>query len=270
MAGVVARGRYSSSVTTGDDAQRPQYPIESVDNALRILLLLGERRSIRLTDVSEYLGVASSTAHRLMAMLLYRGFVRQAEGSRAYEPGPGLTQIAFSVLRQVDVRARLHPYLERLSAGLGETVHLSRLDGSTVTFVDAVESPRAVRVGSRLGMTMPAHCTSSGKALLTMLDDDAIRVLYPDERLSQLTPRSITKRSVLLKQVAEARQRGFATSDEESEEGVSSVSVPLGEYGGARYGINVSTPNGRMTEQARSAIAEELAVVVAEVRPYFL
>ena len=208
MAGVVARGRYSSSVTTGDDAQRPQYPIESVDNALRILLLLGERRSIRLTDVSEYLGVASSTAHRLMAMLLYRGFVRQAEGSRAYEPGPGLTQIAFSVLRQVDVRARLHPYLERLSAGLGETVHLSRLDGSTVTFVDAVESPRAVRVGSRLGMTMPAHCTSSGKALLTMLDDDAIRVLYPDERLSQLTPRSITKRSVLLKQVAEARQRG--------------------------------------------------------------
>src|SRR6478735_4158629 len=153
MAGVVARGRYSSPVTTGDDAQRPQYPIESVDNALRILLLLGERRSIRLTDVSEYLSVASSTAHRLMAMLLYRGFVRQAEGSRAYEPGPALSAIAFAVLRQVDVRARLHPYLERLSAALGETVHLGRLDGSTVAFIDVVESPRAVRVGSRLGMS---------------------------------------------------------------------------------------------------------------------
>ena len=48
------------------------------------------------------------------------------------------------------------------------------------------------------------------------------------------------------------------------------MSVPLGEYGGARYALNVSTPNGRMTEQARSEIAEELAVVVAEVRPYFL
>jgi hypothetical protein len=47
----------------------PQYPIESVDNALKVLLLLGERSELRLTEVSEYLGVASSTAHRLLAML---------------------------------------------------------------------------------------------------------------------------------------------------------------------------------------------------------
>lgn len=50
----------------------PQYPIESVDNALRLLLLFETRPSIRLTDASKYLGVASSTAHRLMGMLLYR------------------------------------------------------------------------------------------------------------------------------------------------------------------------------------------------------
>jgi IclR family transcriptional regulator, acetate operon repressor len=257
-------------VTTGDEAQRPQYPIESVDNALRILLLLGERRSIRITDVSEYLGVASSTAHRLMAMLLYRGFVRQGEGTRAYEPGPALTSIAFSVLRQVDVRARLHPYLERLSTSLGETVHLSRLDGAGVSFVDAVESSRAVRVGARLGRTMPAHCTSSGKALLSMLDDDAIRGLYPREQLSGLTPSSITKRSVLLRQIGEVRRDGFATSEEESEEGVSSVSVPLGEYAGGRYALNVSTPRGRMTEQTREEIAGALRRVADELAPYFM
>ncbi|MDF1602131.1 IclR family transcriptional regulator [Nocardioides sp. YIM 152315] len=260
----------TTRATKGDDAQRPQYPIESVDNALRILLLLGERRNVRLTDVSEYLGVATSTAHRLMAMLLYRGFVRQPEGSRAYEPGPSLTTIAFSVLRQVDVRARMHPYLERLSSGLGETVHLGRLDGDTVSFVDAVESPRAVRVGSRLGKTMPAHCTSSGKALLTMLDETAIRTLYPDEKLPRLTPQSVTKRSVLLKQVAEARDRGYATSLEESEDGVASVSVPLGEYGGARYALNVASPQGRMTDETQAEIAAGLMAVATEVRSYFL
>lgn len=259
-------------MSTKDESEpkRPQYPIESVDNALRILLLLGERRSIRLTDVSEYLGVASSTAHRLLAMLQYRGFVRQAEGSRTYEPGPALTSIAFAVIRQVDVRARLHPVLERLSASLGETVHLSRLDGSTVTFVDSVESPRAVRVGSRLGTTMPAHCTSSGKALLSMVDDDAIRQLYPDERLVGLTPRSITKRTVLLRQVAETRKRGFSTSLEESEDGVASVAVPLGEYGGARYALNVSTPRGRMNDLVRTEIADALLKVGDEVAAYFL
>lgn len=252
------------------EPNRPQYPIESVDNALRILLLFGDRRSIRITDVSEYLGVASSTAHRLLAMLLYRGFVRQASGSRAYEPGPALTSIAFSVLRQADVRERLRPFLERLSASLGETVHLGRLEGSAVTFVDSVESARAVRVGSRLGVTMPAHCTSSGKALLSTLDDDAIRALYPEENLVGITPRSITERSVLLKQVQEIRRRGFATSLEESEDGVASVSVPLGEYGAARYALNVSTPKGRMSPQVRTEIAEELRIVADEVAEYFL
>ena len=249
---------------------RPQYPIESVDNALRILLLLGDRRSIRLTEVSEYLSVASSTAHRLLAMLQYRGFVRQVEGSRAYEPGPALTTIAFAVLRQTDVRARVHPVLERLSASLGETVHLARLDGNTVTFVDSVESARAVRVGSRMGMTMPAHCTSSGKALLATLDDRAVRELYPDEKLKGLTSHSITKRSALLRQLAEVRRVGFATSNEESEDEVTSVSVSLGEYGGARYTLNVSTPKSRMSDVTREEIAAALAQAVDEVAAFFL
>jgi DNA-binding IclR family transcriptional regulator len=259
-------------VTAKEDttANRPQYPIESVDNALRILLLLGERRSIRLTEVSEYLSVASSTAHRLLAMLQYRGFVRQVEGSRAYEPGPALTTIAFAVLRQTDVRARVHPVLERLSASLGETVHLARLDGNTVTFVDSVESARAVRVGSRMGMTMPAHCTSSGKALLATLDDRAVRELYPDEKLKGLTSHSITKRSALLRQLAEVRRVGFATSNEESEDEVTSVSVSLGEYGGARYTLNVSTPKSRMSDVTREEIAAALTQAVDEVAAFFL
>ena len=80
----------------------PQYPIESVDNALKVLLLLDERPELRLTEVSEHLGVASSTAHRLLAMLQYRGFVHQDRATKAYRPGPALTRIAFSVLERLD------------------------------------------------------------------------------------------------------------------------------------------------------------------------
>ncbi|WP_227997035.1 IclR family transcriptional regulator [Nocardia australiensis] len=253
-----------------EEPAKPQYPIESVDNALRILLLLGEQRSIRLTEVSEYLSVASSTAHRLLAMLQYRGFVRQIAGSRAYEPGPALTTIAFSILRQIDVRARLHPVLERLSASLGETVHLARLDGTTVAFVDSVESTRAVRVGSRMGKTMPAHSTSSGKALLSLMDDEILRELYPAPTLPALTPHSITKRSTLLSQVRAVRKNGYATSTEESEDGVASVAVPLGEYGAARYAVNVSSPVGRMTEETQAEIATVLRQLAVDVSEYFL
>ncbi|PRZ41578.1 IclR family transcriptional regulator [Antricoccus suffuscus] len=258
------------AVKKAGGAGRPQYPIESVDNALRILLLFEERKTLRLTEVSEFLGVASSTAHRLLAMLEYRGFVRHADGSRGYEPGPALTNIAFSVLRRIDVRARLHPFLERLSASLGETAHLARLDGASVTFVDSVESPRAVRVGSRLGVSMPAHCTSSGKSLLATLEDDALHSLYPDEELVGLTAQSLTSRTELLRQIARVRKNGYAASMEESEEGVASVAVALGEFGAARYALNVSCPKPRMSPQTRSEIAEELHSVATEVASFFL
>jgi len=100
-----------SDAKRGGDAAVPLYPIESVDNALRLLLLLAEQPRIRLTDASNYLGVASSTAHRLLAMLQYRGFVRQDSVSKAYVPGSALNTIAAAVNRQIDVRARARPVL---------------------------------------------------------------------------------------------------------------------------------------------------------------
>src|ERR1700748_3491272 len=92
----------------------PQYPIESVDNALKILLLLGERSELRLTEVAVYLGVATSTAHRLLAMLQYRGFMRQDPRTRIYLPGTALTGVALSILQRFDVREVLHPFVEAL------------------------------------------------------------------------------------------------------------------------------------------------------------
>lgn len=253
-----------------DSARRPQYPIESVDNALRILLLLGERRQVRLTEVSEYLSVASSTAHRLLAMLQYRGFVRQSDETRAYEPGPALTTIAFGVLRQIDVRAKIHPLLQSLSEKLGETVHLGRLDGALVTFVDSVESSRAVRVGSRLGVSMPAHCTSSGKALLAELDAETVRSIYPHEELQVLTDRSIASRTALEKQLAKVRRDGYAESGEESEEGVASVAIALGEFGGARYSVNISSPRFRMNREIQKEFVAELRDIAREAERLFL
>lgn len=243
----------------------PQYPIESVDNALRILLLLGERNELRLTDVAEYLHVATSTAHRLLAMLQYRGFMRQDPRTRAYLPGTALTGVAFSILQRFDVREVLHPFVESLNLDLGETVHLAILDGSTVRFIDAIESPKATRVTSRLGKQMPANCTSTGKALLSTLTNEEIDRLYPAEELPQLTPNSIGTRSGLKKELEKVRRLGYATSNQESEDGVCSVSVAFPPtHTPIRLAFNVSVPVYRMTDEVGEHIAAALKGVVAE------
>jgi DNA-binding IclR family transcriptional regulator len=243
----------------------PQYPIESVDNALKVLLLLAERTELRLTEVSDYLGVASSSAHRMLAMLLYRGFVRQDPKTKAYLPGTALTTVAFSILNRLDFRAALHPYLEKLNLELGETVHLTMLDGVSVCFVDAIEGSKVVRTASRLGMSLPATTTASGKAMLAGLSPAELDSLYPAEELVTLTDRSIATRSELDRQLAQVRRRGYSWSSEESEAGVSSVAVAFPVHENLpRLAFSTAVPRPRMAHADKRRISEVLMGIVAD------
>lgn len=255
--------------TLDNDSSRPQYPIASVDNALRLILLLGERSEIRLTDASAYLGVASSTAHRLFAMLQYRGFVRQDPQTKVYQSGAALTNIAFSLLGKLDVRTRARPILERLNEEVQETVHLGVLDGSMVRFVDAIESPRPVRVASRMGKSMYAHCTSTGRAILAELPDAELYKLYPDVELPLMTEKSIRNRDQLMEELAKIRQRGYAVQREESEEGVSSVSVAItSNLIPSRFAINISVPTARMSATKIKQISSVLTEASKEMSSF--
>lgn len=248
-----------------DPSVPPQYPIESVDNALKLLLLFSEEPVIRLTDASSYLGVASSTAHRLLAMLQYRGFVRQDPATKAYAPGPALTVIAASINRRNDARARARPVLEKLNVDLNETITLGRLEGRKVNFIDSIEGTQTVRVISRAGQVMPANCTSTGKAMLSELSAEELHRLFPDERLETMTGNSIVTRTELEAELERIRRRGYATSSEESEDGVASVAIPLPVHSDARYAINVSVPVNRMTASAKTRFAAALQTAAEEL-----
>src|SRR5262245_39781706 len=100
---------------------KPPYPLQSVDNVLRLLQLLRDHGRLRVTEAAEELGTARSTAHRLLAMLVYRGFAVQDEG-RTYLPGPALS--APSLLggqRMQLLRRVLLPHMDALCDRIHET-----------------------------------------------------------------------------------------------------------------------------------------------------
>jgi len=237
----------------------PQYPIESVGNALRLLLMFRASPQVRLTDARDHLGVAHSTAHRLMAMLVYHGFVRQDPVSRAYVAGPALVDVGLSVVRSMDIRTQAREVLEALSRSTGETVHLAQLEGPNVRFLDAVESEHALRVAARTGRTLPAYATSVGKALLAALSTEQLRRIYPQELLGDgPTDKSLTTRTELEAELAKICQRGYATNSSESEDGVSSVGVAVVHpVNGPIAAISLAAPIGRMSAaQAREQATE--------------
>jgi DNA-binding IclR family transcriptional regulator len=248
------------------DSLAPQYPIESVDNALKLLLLLGEQPQIRLSEATRYLGVASSTAHRLLAMLTYRGFVRQDPVSKAYLPGPSLTGVAFTIFSRIDIQGSATTIMRSLSDQLRETIHVGMLDGANVRFVAAVEGPAAVRVVSRLGRTMPAHCTSTGKVMLAQLSRPELRALLPGEQLERITAASIGNRSELEAELSRIRERGYAINREESEEGVASVAVLIPTRApGLRLALNAAAPTHRLDSAQHASVAAVLAKAAKEI-----
>ena len=150
----------------------PQYPIESVDRTLRLLAHLAECSELKLSEVRTYLEVGQSTAHRLMAMLVYRGFAVQDPETRVYRVGPALFEIARAG-GDFDIGRSTRPILEWLAGQSGETAHFGVLTGTEVRYIDVVESTSVLRVTGRVGQLNPAHATSLGKAMLSTLHDAA-------------------------------------------------------------------------------------------------
>ena len=243
-----------------EDGAQPAYPITSVDNALRLIRLFNDRDSLRLTDACSYLGVAHSTAHRLLAMLIHHGFVQQDPQSRTYRPGPTLLEIGLAVVEKSDFRTKARPLLVELVELFDETVHLMTLEGTKVRYVDGVEGTRALRVAPRTGGLLPAHCTSGGKALLAALPDERIRALYADPAtIAPQTDRSVSSLPTLIAALEEVRANGYATNYEEIEEGVGSVAIALSNASGtALAAVAVAVPTMRLSQEKRREIASVL------------
>jgi IclR family transcriptional regulator, acetate operon repressor len=244
----------------------PGYPIESVNNAFRLLLMFREQSHLRLTEASAALGVAPSTAHRLLAMLEFHDFVRNDEKLRAYVAGQAFTDVGLSVVQRLSVRRLARPILQHLQRQTNETAHLAMLAGNRVLYLDAVESNRGLRVGSRTGRSLPANCTSVGKALLAQLSDDDVLELYPNEDLLTQTHESLATRTDLLRELGRVREVGVAENHGESEVGVGSVGIAVPMLaGGRRIGISLAVPLIRSDEGVMASLAGQLRDAATEL-----
>ncbi|HZV50647.1 MAG TPA: IclR family transcriptional regulator [Candidatus Dormibacteraeota bacterium] len=240
--------------------------LSSVGHAVRTLLLLRERQTVRVSEVAEALGVARSTAHRVLSTLCHYGFVVQARNRGAYRPGPQLVEVGLAALRGVDVRRVARPHLEALSAELRETVSLIIVQGDRSWFLDSVESMEPLRVTTRTGQAKPAHCTSGGKVLLAELGRESLRRLYPRERLPTVTARSIASRTELEAELEAVRERGYATNFEESEIGLSGVGVLIRDPEGRPLAaVAVAAPSSRLTDDRVARFARAARETAARI-----
>lgn len=218
--------------------------LESVDNALRLMLLLAREEELGVTEAAQQLGIAPSSAHRLFTTLKYREFVTQTD-TRTYRKGPALHALSDPASRKVDLVAVARPAMERLRTALDETCHLMVRVEREVRFLASVEADQPLRVSSRAGAVLPAHLVSGGKVLLAELDDDELAKLYgaAGTRTDAL---DVAEVATLRRQLVAVRRRGYGVNKGETERGIAAVAVAVRDSDEvAVAAISVSLPTVR-------------------------
>lgn len=236
----------------------PPYPIQSVDYALQLLLILKRDGVLRVSEAAAELGVARSTAHRLISMLRFRGFVEQAR-DRTYRAGSAFADLGGGPSSATALLGIARPYLVRLTEKAGETSNLMIRVGSDVQFIDSIESKQALRVGSRVGVRLAARLTSGGKVLLADLPFEEVALLHPGLAADDL--------GTLKRTLAAVRRQGFGTNIQESERGVVAAGMAVrGLNGSAIAAVTISAPTVRFNRGKVADLLPALTDTVEGIR----
>lgn len=241
--------------------QRPPYPLDSVDNALRLLQLLRDGGAWRLSDCAAELGVAPSPAHRVLSMLVYRGFAMR-DDDRRYVAGPALGAPVIDAPWLPQLRDLAAAPMQTLSRRLGETVTLAIRVGSHVRFIATSETDALLRIGDRTGSVLSAAESSVGKALLALEEPERVRALLRGGS-AQITGHALAPTALarLERELEAIRRVGYAVNREETEPGLGAVGVaivlPDGE---ALAALSVAAPIARLAQlTGATSIAHILA-----------
>jgi IclR family acetate operon transcriptional repressor len=248
--------------TTGSG--RPK--VQSVDRTLDVLEALASRNGATgISELSGLVGLHVSTVHRLLATLVDRGYVRQDPESSRYHLGSRIFTLASAADLHLDLRLVARPYLERMMRVSGETANLVTASDSEVVYLDQVASMHLVKMFTAPGMRAPLYCTGTGKVMLAFRPVEFAEPILAAP-MRRYTQRTIVTREGLEFELATIRKRGYSIDDEEMEEGVRCLAVPVFDRRADCVGaVSVSGPTTRMTAERVAKLAPTACTIADEL-----
>ena len=209
---------------------------KSVIKATVILSELGRhKQGITVTELAQAVKITRPTAFRLLLSLEQTGFVDRVDNR--YMLGWEMARLGRLADPYAGAVARIQPVLDEYARKLNETVSFAMVRGDLAYDVIAEASAtRYLNVSLYVGETYPMHASATGKLLLAQLSDNRLAEALP-EKLERYTPNTITSRKALLQELQKIREQGYAVIDNELEEGLFVVAVPVHDLAGSVVGV---------------------------------
>ena len=240
---------------------------KSLARGLQIITLLGKRGlGMRLSDISQELGLAKSTTFRLLETLEQEGFVSQDGDRGSYRSSLKLLSISGNIIDNLGLNESVTPLLSELAHVSQETIHMAMLRQNEAVYVEKVDSPNSIRMYSQIGASILLHSTAMGKAILAHLPDDRLQEILAEEGLLSRTENTITNTKVLLTTLDSVRSKGFAIDEQENEVGVRCIGAPVFIRNNQVVGaISISAPTFRVDQEQLCSWSPQLIKCARQV-----
>ncbi|RCW63612.1 IclR family transcriptional regulator [Pseudorhodoferax soli] len=204
----------------------------------------GEARVIE--DVAARTGLTRSNAHRTMQTLMHAGYVERDPVDGGYRGTSKMFAVGVRQQGRLDVRKIAPPHMATLARDVGETVHLSILNGFEVIYIDKIDSDQPIRAYSMIGGRAPAHAVATGKALLAAQPAEFLESL--PAKLERYTQTTIVDREALIAELSKAAKQRYAVNRGEWRDTVGGIASPVfNAYGRPVAALGISGPLDRLT-----------------------
>lgn len=228
---------------------------QAVSRGLSILDALAQAGApMRISRLTEQVGLQKSTVHRILQTLIALGYVQQEAETGRYGASLKLWEMGSAIVFEHPVKRAAASFLQALQKEVGETVSLLVPSGDDVLYLERLVSPRPIRFSARPGSRVPALLTAGGRAILAQFPDlpatAARAVLHAGDR-------RVFRLEEVARDLEATRARGYAISRDTP--GVISLGCAIaGRTGTPAAAISISAPLERLPPGGEGDIAEAL------------
>jgi len=226
--------------------------MKSLHRALRILeVFIESDEELGVSEISRKTSLSKSTVVRMLKAFERFNYLAQTP-TRKYKLGSSAIRLGGMALQKNQLRIAARPTLEQLATQCGETVLLTALNEQKThaLCIERIESKRRIRLSVEVGQVLYLHAGASAKPLLAHLTDDEVDKLISAIGLPRISKNTLTDPELLREELRVIRERGFAESVEETDEGAAGVGAPiLAEHGELLGAIAIAGPTDRMRRQ---------------------
>ena len=246
---------------------KPRRADQPIDRMLAIMEeVVGLRRAASVAEIAEGVELPVPSTHRIVHQLVERGLLKRQLGTTRLLPGSRLVALSADVLQAAMLADDTNRVLTRLSADIGEHCHVGVMADGEVLYVDSARSGRGHGLLFEPGRRAPLHCTSIGKIWLAHLPAQELSRWIENAALPRMTANTIVDAAVLASTVAEVRERGWASSDEELTEGVVGCAVPVHDRKSRLIAaLGISVPKARASLSSLEALIPKLREAAGEI-----